>query len=52
MDILTQRGRFHSAATHQKEIAALYETELNNLSEAMAAYELAGEWYGSEDSKA
>ncbi|KAJ9087793.1 vesicular-fusion protein S17 [Entomophthora muscae] len=52
VDILTQRGRFHSAATHQKEIAALYETELSNLSEAMAAYELAGEWYGSEDSKA
>jgi len=52
VDILTQRGRFHSAATHQKEIAQLYEIELANIAEAMSAYELAADWYGSEDSKA
>lgn len=52
VDILTQRGRFHSAATHQKEIAQLYEVDLANISEAMSAYELAADWYGSEDSKA
>ncbi|KAI9293333.1 TPR-like protein [Neoconidiobolus thromboides FSU 785] len=52
VSILTERGRFHSAAIQQKEIAQLYETELNNLNEAMASYELAAEWYSSEDSNA
>ncbi|OMH85432.1 Alpha-soluble NSF attachment protein, partial [Zancudomyces culisetae] len=50
--IFLQKGRFHAAASHKKEIAAIYESELLDYEKAMAAYEDAAEYYSSEDSKA
>jgi alpha-soluble NSF attachment protein len=50
IDILTEKGRFQVAATHQKSLAEIYETDLADLEQAMAAYELAGDWYQGEDS--
>ncbi|KAJ2685055.1 vesicular-fusion protein S17 [Coemansia spiralis] len=50
--ILTERGRFHIAASHQKEIARTYEEDLSNLADAMRAYQLAAEWYADEGSSA
>ncbi|KAJ3123565.1 hypothetical protein HK098_001820 [Nowakowskiella sp. JEL0407] len=50
--ILTERGRFQPAASHQKQIAEMYETDLNDEENAMKAYELAAEWYSGEESNA
>ncbi|KAI9022521.1 soluble NSF attachment protein [Hyaloraphidium curvatum] len=52
VDIYTDRGRFHPAATQQKAIAEIYETDLTDLENAMIAYQKAADWYSSEDSKA
>ncbi|PVU92864.1 hypothetical protein BB559_003567 [Furculomyces boomerangus] len=52
ISILIQKGRFHSAANHQKEIAKMYETDLVDFESSMKAYETAAEWYSSEDSTA
>lgn len=52
IQLLTPKGRFHMAAKYQKEIASLYENELNQLNEAIDAYILAGDWYAMEDSQA
>jgi len=52
IEILTDRGRFHSAAGHQKEIAQIYESELIDLDRAMQAYELAADWYAAEEATA
>lgn len=52
VDIYTDRGRFHPAATHQKTIAEIYESDLTDLENAMLAYQKAADWYSSEDSKA
>ncbi|KAG0051031.1 hypothetical protein BGZ83_004186 [Gryganskiella cystojenkinii] len=50
--ILTEKGRFQSAAKHQEDIAAIYETELIDLDQAMQAYEVAADWYAGESSTA
>ncbi|KAJ2747818.1 vesicular-fusion protein S17 [Coemansia sp. BCRC 34301] len=50
--ILTERGRFYIAASHQKEIARIHEEDLSNLADAMRAYQLAAEWYSGEGSSA
>ena len=50
--ILTEKGRFQSAAKHQEDIAGIYETELIDLDQAMQAYELAADWYAGESSTA
>ncbi|KAJ1943597.1 vesicular-fusion protein S17, partial [Linderina macrospora] len=50
--LLTENGRFHAAASHQKEVAQLYESDLADLENAMEAYQLAADWYASEDSNA
>ena len=47
--MLTQRGRFHAAANHQKDVAQIYETDIQDLKEAYEAYNLAAEWYSNED---
>jgi alpha-soluble NSF attachment protein len=52
VDILTEKGRFQTAANNQKLIAEMYETEVGDLDKAMRAYELAADWYAGEDSKA
>ncbi|OLY80533.1 putative vesicular-fusion protein sec17-like protein [Smittium mucronatum] len=43
VSILIQKGRFHAAAGHQKDIANTYETELLDFEKAMTAYETAAE---------
>jgi len=50
IDILTEKGRFQVAATHQKSLAEIYKVDLADLEQAMAAYELAGDWYLVEES--
>ncbi|KAF9163114.1 hypothetical protein BGX21_009253 [Mortierella sp. AD011] len=50
--ILTERGRFQSAAKHEEDIAAIYETELVDLEKAMQAYDTAADWYAGESSTA
>ncbi|KAJ1558430.1 hypothetical protein HK096_000858, partial [Nowakowskiella sp. JEL0078] len=52
IQILTERGRFQPAATNQKQIAEIYENDLNDLENSMRAYELAAEWYAGEESNA
>jgi len=49
---LTDKGRFHAAASHQKTIAEMYESDIMDPEKAMHAYEVAAEWYGAEDSNA
>jgi hypothetical protein len=51
VDILSEKGRFSAAANNQKQIAELYETDLQDLEKAMDAYNIAAEWYHGEDSK-
>jgi alpha-soluble NSF attachment protein len=50
--ILTANGRFTTAATNQKQIAEIYEIEVQDLAASMEAYEQAAEWYSGEDSNA
>ncbi|KAJ2162756.1 vesicular-fusion protein S17 [Coemansia sp. RSA 552] len=50
--LLSERGRFRTAASHEKDIAKICEEELSDPDRAMKAYELAAEWYGTEDSPA
>lgn len=52
INILTERGRFQSAAKHQEDIASIYESELIDLDQAMRAYEVAADWYAGESSTA
>ncbi|KAJ3187253.1 vesicular-fusion protein S17 [Irineochytrium annulatum] len=50
--ILTEKGRFASAASNQKQIAEIYENDIGNFEEAKKAYGTAAEWYQGEDSVA
>ena len=49
---LTKAGRFRQAADRNKDIAKIYETDKQDLAKASQCYEIAGEWYKEEDSKA
>lgn len=50
LEVLLRSGRFHIAATHEKEVAELYETQLDDPQNAMLYYERAAERYAGEDS--
>ena len=50
--LFLRAGRFHVAATHEKEIAEIYETQLEDLENALVFYERAAERYSGEDSLA
>ena len=52
VNLLTERGRFASAANNQKQIAEIYETDIVDYEKAMLAYEQAADWYSGEDSQA
>lgn len=52
VNLLTERGRFSSAANNQKQIAEIYETDIVDYEKAMLAYEQAADWYSGEDSQA
>ncbi|KAI9144307.1 soluble NSF attachment protein [Paraphysoderma sedebokerense] len=52
ISILTERGRFHAAATHQKTIAEIYESDVVDLENALLSYEQAAEWFAGEEAGA
>jgi len=49
IEFYTDEGRFSIAAKHQKELAELYESE-SDLENAIAAYQLAADYYEGEGS--
>lgn len=52
LEVLLRAGRFHLAASHEKEIAEIYETQLEDIPNALVYYEKAAERYAGEDSSA
>jgi alpha-soluble NSF attachment protein len=50
LDVLLRAGRFHLAAAQEKDIAELYETQLDDPNNAILYYERAAERYAGEDS--
>ncbi|KAI9203067.1 soluble NSF attachment protein [Polychytrium aggregatum] len=52
VEILVERGRFQSAASNQKQIAEIYENEIIDPEKTLHAYELAADWYTTEESNA
>ncbi|KAI9328129.1 soluble NSF attachment protein [Zopfochytrium polystomum] len=50
--LLIDRGRFSIAASNQKQVAEIYENDIQDIGKACAAYEKAAEWYQAEDSNA
>ncbi|KAK2810609.1 hypothetical protein FQN50_002866 [Emmonsiellopsis sp. PD_5] len=46
------KGNFRRAATHQQNIAELYEVELGDESRALEAYEKAAEWFEGDNAEA
>ncbi|KAJ3127473.1 vesicular-fusion protein S17 [Physocladia obscura] len=52
VSILIEKGRFSAAASNQKLIAEVYETEIGDIKAARDAYEKAGEWYQGEEANA
>ncbi|KAJ2655600.1 vesicular-fusion protein S17 [Coemansia sp. RSA 1200] len=51
VELLTKHNRFYTAASHQAEIAKMYE-KAADIENAMDAYDKAAEWYAQEDSNA
>lgn len=49
---LTTSGRFRQAADREKEIAQIYQHELNDIRKACESLERAGDWYAQEDATA
>lgn len=50
--ILSEKGRFSAAANNQRQVAEMYETDINDVPKALEAYELAADWYQGEESNA
>ena len=48
--LYVDQGRFQAAATHQKEMGEIYETDLVDLNGAVEAFEVAADWYSGENS--
>jgi len=48
----TLRGNFRRAATHQQNLAELLELEIGDIPKAVAAYEIAGDWFQSDNAEA
>ena len=49
---LPQLGNFRRAATHQQNLAEVYEVELGDQKKALEAYNTAAEWYESDNAEA
>lgn len=49
---LTASGRFRQAADREKEIAQIFQHELDNIQKACESLERAGDWYSQEDATA
>lgn len=48
----TSRGNFRRAATHQQNLAELFELELGDGKRALEAYQQAAEWFESDNAEA
>ncbi|KAH8705637.1 vesicular-fusion protein sec17 [Talaromyces proteolyticus] len=46
------KGNFRRAATHQQNLAEVYEVEIGDTKRALAEYEKAAEWYESDNAEA
>ncbi|KAL1965577.1 hypothetical protein VTN77DRAFT_5661 [Rasamsonia byssochlamydoides] len=46
------KGNFRRAATHQQNLAEVYEVEIGDMKKALEAYEKAAEWFESDNSEA
>ncbi|KAL7276170.1 vesicular-fusion protein S17 [Rhizina undulata] len=47
-----QRGNFRRAATHQQNLAELYEQDIGDIKRAIDAYEVAGDWFQGDNAEA
>ncbi|KAF8454600.1 soluble NSF attachment protein [Terfezia claveryi] len=48
----TSRGSFRRAATHQQNLAELWELDLGDFKKAIEAYDLAGDWFSGDNAEA
>ena len=48
----TSKGNFRRAATHQQNLAEVYELEIGDQKKALEAYETAGQWFESDNAEA
>lgn len=48
----TSKGNFRRAATHQQNLAEVYELELGDQKKALEAYETAAQWFESDNAEA
>jgi alpha-soluble NSF attachment protein len=48
----TAKGNFRRAATHKQNLAELYETEIGDQKKAIESYELAANWFESDNAEA
>ena len=48
----TLKGNFRRAATHQQNLAEVYETEIGDQKRAVEAYEVAAGWFESDNAEA
>ncbi len=48
----TLKGNFRRAATHQQNLAEVYETEIGDQKRAVEAYETAAGWFESDNAEA
>lgn len=48
----TLKGNFRRAATHQQNLAEVYELEIGDQKRAVEAYDVAGGWFESDNAEA
>lgn len=48
----TSKGNFRRAATHQQNLAEVYEVEIGDTKRALGAYETAAEWFENDNAEA
>ena len=48
----TSKGNFRRAATHQQNLAEVYENEVGDQKKALEAYETAAQWFESDNAEA
>ena len=48
----TSKGNFRRAATHQQNLAEVYEVEIGDTKRALSAYETAAEWFENDNAEA
>src|SRR5690349_24779786 len=48
----TTKGNFRRAATHQQNLAEVYELEIGDQKKALEAYDLAAQWFETDNAEA